>query len=285
MEFLTSGVNALVYLVCSFALFFIGRVFYKLFNKKINVEEELVIQDNFAFSLSHTGYLIGVVLVIGGAILGPSTGLVDDVMQIFIYGVIGIVLLNVSLIINDKVILNKFHVYEEIIEQKNIGTGVVEAASCISTGLVLFASIHGDSFSQSGIVSVLLFWGIGQAIMVLTGWVYNLITPYDIHEHILKKNTAVGIGFAGALVAIGNLIRFGLSGDFYNWEDLIYSLVFEVFIGLLFLPIARFACDKILLPRQKLTDEIVNQDKPNLGAAVIEAFSYIGGSILLTWSL
>jgi hypothetical protein len=39
------------------------------------------------------------------------------------------------------------------------------------------------------------------------------------------------------------------------------------------------------LPGAKLTDEIVNQEKPNLGAAFIAAFSYIGSSFLITWCL
>jgi len=51
------------------------------------------------------------------------------------------------------------------------------------------------------------------------------------------------------------------------------------------LPVARVLTDKILLPGQKLTDELVNQEKPNIGAGIIEAFAYIGGSVLITWCL
>ena len=43
--------------------------------------------------------------------------------------------------------------------------------------------------------------------------------------------------------------------------------------------------DKILLPGQKLTDEIVNQEDPNVGAAIVEAFAYVGGSMLIVWAL
>jgi hypothetical protein len=47
----------------------------------------------------------------------------------------------------------------------------------------------------------------------------------------------------------------------------------------------RLVTDKILLPGERLTDEIVNQEKPNVGAALVEAFAYIGGSVLITWCL
>ena len=63
------------------------------------------------------------------------------------------------------------------------------------------------------------------------------------------------------------------------------DVALDTSIGLVLLPLARFLADKILLPGQKLTDEIVNQERPNHGAALIEAFAYIGGSILICWSL
>jgi len=119
----------------------------------------------------------------------------------------------------------------------------------------------------------------------ITELMYNFITPYDIHEHIEKDNVAVGIGFAGAMISIGNVIRFALMHDFVSWEDSMINIAINVGIGLLFLPLVRILTDKILLPGQKLTDEIINQEHPNHGAALIEAFAYIGGSVLITWTL
>ena len=106
------------------------------------------------------------------------------------------------------------------------------------------------------------------------------IRSYYVHEHIEKDNVAVGIGFAGALVAIANLIRFGIAGDFDGWLPTFTEAGFELALGIVLLPVMRFLTDKILLPGQRLTDEIVNQEKPNIGAAVIEAFAYIGGSVV-----
>ncbi|MGB3851565.1 MAG: DUF350 domain-containing protein, partial [Tunicatimonas sp.] len=96
---------------------------------------------------------------------------------------------------------------------------------------------------------------------------------------------AVGLAFAGALVSIANLIRFGLMGDFYSWTESLTNVGVDVAIGLLFLPIVRLLTDKILLPGSKLTDELVNQETPNVGAGLIEAFAYVGGSVLITLCL
>ena len=87
------------------------------------------------------------------------------------------------------------------------------------------------------------------------------------------------------MIAIANLIRFALMHDFEDWIITLEDVGIDVAIGLAFLPLARFLTDKILLPGQNLTDEIVNQERPNCGAALIEAFAYVGGSVLITWAL
>ncbi|MGL1885263.1 MAG: DUF350 domain-containing protein [Reichenbachiella sp.] len=275
-----------VFLIASFVLFFVGKLVYQLFHPKFNISHELVEKDNFAFSVAYVGYFIGLLLAIGSAMMGESTDIVTDLIDVAIYGGLSIVLLNLSIIVNDKLILNKFNVEKEIIEDHNVGSGVVEGAIGVSTGLIILGAIHGEGFGAGGpIVTALLYWLIGMALLYVTSLVYNLITPYDIHEHIEKKNVAVGIGFAGALIAIANLVRFALMHDFESWIVTLQDVGIDVAIGLVFLPIVRVLTDKILLPGQNLTDEIVNQEHPNNGAALVEAFAYIGGSVLITWAL
>ena len=282
MHILDSILATVVYLASSFLLFFLGKMAYQLFHRKINVKDELVEKDNLAFSVAHVGYFTGLLLTIGGAVLGPSNGLVQDMVDIFSYGLLGIVLLNISVFINDKLILRKFSVHKEIIEDQNVGTGVVEGANAVATGLILLGAVSGEGGS---ILTAIIFWAIGQVLLIATEMFYNVITPYDVHEHIEKDNVAVGIGFAGAMISIGNLIRFALMHDFVSWEDSLITISIDVGIGLLFLPIVRIATDKILLPGRNLTDELINQEHPNHGAALIEAFAYIGGSVLITWAL
>ena len=281
MELLDSVLSTLIYLASCFILFFIGKMAYQLFHRNINVKDELVEKDNFAFAVAHTGYFIGLLLAIGSAILGPSQGLHQDLIDIFIYGLMAIVLLNLSVIINDKLILRKFSVYKEIVEDQNAGTGVIEGANSIATGLIILGAVSGEG----SILTALAFWGIGQVILVITELVYNAILPYDLHEHVEKDNVAVGIGFAGAMISIGNLIRFALMHDFVSWTDSLITIGINVGIGLVFLPLVRLLTDKILLPGRNLTDELINQEHPNHGAALIEAFAYIGGSVLITWTL
>lgn len=274
--------TTLVYLGSSFALFFIGKYLYQLFHRGYNVREELVEKDNLAFALAHTGYFIGIILAIGGVMMGETAGIWWDLAFIGVYGIISLILLNLSIIINDKIILRRFSVKKEITEDRNSGTGMLEGASSVATGLIIMGSVYGEG---GGIDTVLIYWVVGQALLILTAYVYNWITPFDVHEQIEKDNVAVGVAMAGAIIAIGNLIRHGLMHDFEDWWITAEYIGIDFGIGLAFLPVARVIADRILLPGRKLTDELINQEKPNIGAGVIEAFAYIGGSVLICWSL
>jgi uncharacterized membrane protein YjfL (UPF0719 family) len=258
LTFIDAILTTVVYLASSFVLFFIGKFLYQFFHRGYNVKNELVEKDNLAFAFAHTGYFIGLVLSIGGIMMGETAGILIDLLYIGIYGGISLVLLNLSIIINDKVILRKFSVRKEIVEDQNEGTGLLEGASSIATGLIIMGSIYGDG---GGIDTALIYWVIGQGLLVLTSFVYNWITPFDVHDQIEKDNVAVGVGMAGAMVAIGNLIRHGLMHDFESWWVTAEYIAIEAGIGLAFLPIARLIADKILLPGRNLTDELINQEK------------------------
>ena len=271
-----------IYLISAFILFWIGKLIRDLMASSYSVREELVEKDNAALGIGMAGYYFGLILAIGGTLSGPSQGLENDLIDIGIYGLLAIILLNLSRLVNDGLILHGFKVRDELIDDQNAGTGVVVAASYIATGLVIFGAVSGEI---GGIVTTVVFWAAGQLALVLAGLVYEWITPYSIHDEIEKDNVAAGVAFAGALIGIGVIVFHASAGDFISWAVNIQDFAIEVVVGLILLPIARFISDVILLPGQKLTDEIANQEHPNLAAGFIEATSYVGASFLIVWSL
>lgn len=273
------AVTGLIYLIVVFFLFWIGKIVYDKTHRQFNLREELVKKDNFAMALAVAGYYFGLVIALGGVLSGDSAGWMIDTFEILFYGIITIVLLNFSIFINDKIIMRKFDNIKEIVTDQNAGTGIVEAANHIAVGLILYGAMSG----QGDWATAAAFWIFGQAVLVIAGIVYNAITPFDIHSEIEKDNAAVGVAFAGVLIAIGNIIRVGAEGDFISWQENLSTFAGFVAFGLIMLPILRFITDKVLLPGEKLTDELVNQKKPNVGAGVIEAFAYIGASFLVGW--
>lgn len=273
-------VSAAIFIIVFFIFFFIGKVINDLLHREYKLNFELVEKDNAALALAVVGYYFGLVLAIGGTIAGPSVGLVEDLYDLVIYGILSIILLNISWFLCDKLILYKFRVSEELIRDHNQGTGVVSAGISVASGFIIYGAVSGEGGS---IWTVLVFWALGQVLLILAGLVYERITPYNIHEEIEKDNVAAGVSFAGALVSIGVIIGLAGEGDFTAWSiDLPVYIGFAV-LGLILLPIIRLLTDKVLLPTVKLSDEISAQEKPNVGAAYIEAFSYIAAAFIISW--
>ncbi len=273
-------VTSSIYLLSVFVLFVIGKLVYDRANRQFDLNEQLVKKDNFAVALAVTGYYFGLVLAIGGVLEGPAKYWVDDVLDILFYGLAAIVLLNFSAFVNDRLILHKFNNIKELVDDRNAGTGAVVAGNHIAVGLVIAGAVSGEG---GDLMTAAAFWIFGQVVLVLASVVYNLITPFDVHDEIEKDNVAVGVAFAGMLIGIGNVIRVGLAGDFVSWSENLTQFGGFVLFGLILLPVIRLATDKILLPGEKLSNELAGQEKPNIGAGVLEAFAYIAGSMILAW--
>lgn len=271
-----------IYLVCAYVLFWIGKLVYDWTTPSYRLKEELVEKDNTALSVAMAGYFLGLVMAIGGVISGPSHGLEVDLVDVLIYGPLSIVLMNLSRIINDRLILHQFSIRDEIVRDQNAGTGAVVCASYIATGLVIYGAVSGQ---LGGLGTTIAFWVLGQAALVLAGIVYNWATPYDLHTEIERDNAAAGVAFAGALVGIGIVVRHAVSGDFISWATSLQGFALEVVIGLVLLLVVRVATDKILLPGLNLAAEISDPEKPHLGAGFIEASSYVAASLLIVWAL
>ena len=274
--------SSLIYLAACFVVFVAGHLVFILFRRSYNIQDELVEKDNAAFALVLCGYYLGLTFSIGGVIAGPSAGMESDLIDILVYGPLAILLLNLSALINDRFILSEFDIRKEILQDQNCGTGVVEFAVFVATGLNIFGALYGQGGS---VFTAIAFWALGQTVLVLVGKYYNLITQYNIHEQIEKDNVAVGIGFAGALIGVGNLLRAASAEHFISWEANLITFGLYMVVGLILLPVARILTDRILLPGRSLADELVNQVKPNQGAAFLEASSYIGASFLITWCI
>jgi uncharacterized membrane protein YjfL (UPF0719 family) len=273
-------ITSIIYLFSCFGIFVLGHFAFGFCRKDYNLQEELIEKDNAALALTMAGYYLGLIFSIGGVIDGPSAGLSQDLMDILIYGVLSIILLNVSAFINDRFILSKFKIKKEILEDQNCGTGVVEFAVFTASGLNIFGAVYGHGGS---VLTAIVFWAVGQLVLIAIGKYYNFIVHYDVHEHIEKDNVAVGVGFAGAILAMGNLLRVASADDFVSWGVNLGEFAAFLIVGIIILPVARNLTDKVLLPGRSLAAELVDQEKPNIGAAYLEACSYIGSSFLISW--
>ena len=273
---LTLGI---IYFIAAFILFVLGRYCFDLTHRGFSLKQELIERDNVALALAFCGYLIGLMLAVGGSLTGPSISLTIDLIDIFLYGIIAVVLLNLSVAINDWLILHRFSSDKEIIQDHNCGVGMIEAANHVAMGLIIYGAVSGGG----GVMAVALFWVLGQLTLILAAWIYNRMAPFDVHDALERDNVAVGTAFAGMLLAIGNIVRFAEQQNFVTWAQNLGFYATVVLFGLVALPLARMATDRLILPGHHLTNELVNQERPNLGVGVIEATVYVVISFLIGW--
>ena len=273
--------NGFIYLAVVLVLLVVGKLVYDGLHRRFVLRTELVEKDNLAVALAVAGYYLGLVIVLGGVVSGPASfSLVDDVIGLVIFGLLGIVLLNLSAWINDNVVFSKFDNEKEIVEDRNAGMGAIEGGNYIAVGLITAGAMSGEG----GVLPGLVFWVSGLVALIVAGLLYDKITSYDLHDQIEKDNVAAGVAFAGVLIGFGNIIRLAGAGDFVTWNESLTEFGYYTLVGLILLPLVRFFADKVLLPGASLSDELV-QERPNLGAGVIEAVSYLAASMLIGLTL
>jgi uncharacterized membrane protein YjfL (UPF0719 family) len=270
-----------IYLAVVLALVAVGKWIYDLLHRSFVLRTELIDKDNLAVALAVAGYYLGLVIVLGGVVSGPgSFSVVEDVIGLVLFGGLGIVLLNLSAWLNDRLVFSRFDNEKEIVEDRNAGLGAVEGANYVAVGLITAGALSGEG----GVLSGLVFWIAGLVALMVAGMLYDRITAYDLHDEIEKDNVAVGVAFAGVLVGFGNIIRLAGDGDFVSWNESLTEFGYYTVAGLVLLPVIRLFADKVLLPGARLSDELV-KDRPNLGAGVLEAVSYLGASMLIGLTL
>ncbi len=270
-----------VYLAVVLVLLAVGKWVYDVLHRRFVLRVELLEKDNLALAVTVAGYYLGLVIVLGGVLSGPaSISLLDDVIGLAIYGGLAIVLLNLSAWVNDRLVFSRFDNEREIVEDRNVGVGILEGANYVAVGMITAGAMSG----AGGMLPGLVFWVTGLAALVIAGILYDRITSYDLHDQIERNNIAVAIAFAGVLVGFGNVIRLAGEGDFVSWNESLTEFGYYLAVGLILLPLVRLFADKVLLPGARLTDELV-QERPNTGAGVIEGVSYLAASMLIGLAL
>ena len=260
-------------------------------------DEEVVEKKNLAEALRLSGYLFGVVLVFVGSVYQPThLALVDDgfgfdvefawdVLRVFLYAVGGIVALNIVRIVMDRLVLYKFDVSREILQDQNAGTGAAEFGINVATGLMIAGAISGSGGGGelAEALTSLAFFGLGLVVLVAFALFYEITTSFDIHDEIEKDNVAVGVAFGGNLIAIGLVMLKALSGDFLGWASGITEFVVFAVVGFVLLYILRLLVDLLLLPKVRVSHEM--SEGRNIGVAFLESAVVISSSLILFFAI
>ena len=238
---------------------------------------------NLAVGLRRAGLYLGIAIALAATIGGDSRDFLSDVLTLAADGVLILVCLFSCRYINDKIMLGHINNDQECMKG-NASVGIVEACMYIATGFVLNGSLSGLSNNlMEGILSTIVFFILGQFALLVFGYLYEVITPFNVRDEIQNNNLAAGLGLGGILVALGIILRSSIEGPFTGWITDIANFGMYALYGIIMLLIFRVVIDKMLLPTTKLAVEIT-EDK-NVAALLVAESAIIAVAIIIAFSM
>ena len=276
-----SMARSALYVLGAFVLMWIAKAVYTGVYRRVNMREQIFERGNNAAAVSVCGYLLGIVIAFGGVLSGPPSGndWVSDLVDVGLFGLQTIALMILASFLCEKILLPKFDNTKEVVEDQNLGTAFVEAGTHIANGLILLA-IHQGSGGHWW--TTLAFWAVAQLALIAAALLYEAATPHSIHDELERDNAAVGLAFGGGLVGMGNIVSIAVAGDFVGWKNSLILVFSDAIFGLVVLFAIHKLTDLLLAAGYKLGSEQTGTS-PKIGAGLLEAFGYVGGSMLIVW--
>lgn len=257
-----------IYLLQALLFLWLGGKAYAVL-RKVSLARQLAEKDNPAFAISFGGFIAALGVVIASVIQSPSPWDItwgQELLSSVIWTLGSLFLLLVALLINDFVIFPKFKNRKEILEDRNTGLAVVEAASFLGTALLIRASLSPqiEPVELGEPWLTLIYFVVGQALFLLYSKVYPKVSGLDLHGELEKDNPAVGLAFGGSLLAFAILL-----GTAKMRYDAIPTLVLLAIGYVVILGLLRFAVHLVFSKKVSLASEL--QGDRNWGVGLLEA--------------
>ncbi|MCZ6525376.1 MAG: DUF350 domain-containing protein [Gammaproteobacteria bacterium] len=254
----------------------------------VNTTAELSKKDNFAFGISFAGGALALALIVAAAVGGePSHSLISEGINVSIYAVMGIILLKLGTLINDKAIFHRFSLKEQI-DQQNISAGTVQAANFLALGIIIQSTIRWvETETWEGLGSVVLVFMAAQILLLL---ITRLRARIYMQRHNGKRlqdalqagNPALAIRYAGHIIAtaLGVSAAANLVTYLQDTPWIAATSWFLVSLGIaLLITVLSSLARRIILFGIDTVEEVDEQQ--NVGVAFIEAIIFISIAIIL----
>jgi uncharacterized membrane protein YjfL (UPF0719 family) len=205
----------------------------------------------------------------------------QEIVSVGSYGVLGLVLIKVGRLIQDKVLLRGIEIQSQI-KSGNVAAALVDAANTIAIGLILRAvMLWVESETLSGLLVVL-------AAFVITQLLLALVTSYRIQVYARRNggaslqsafaegHVALSVRFMGHLMGVALALTAASGVVAYSEDSLHIALLTWAGVTLLFtmmVSLLAVVARSVILAGINVVEEVDEQH--NLGVAAIEAAIYI----------
>jgi hypothetical protein len=288
------GVNQelLVYLAIdiTIAIMLLGAMRFLLgLTSQVNSTEELAQKDNFAFGVSVAGSVLALGIVLTGAISGENApSYTMEIIGMLAYGTYGLVLIKVGRIIQDKVALQHLN-KTELIKEKNLTIGIIDAAGAIATAIIIRAVLLWvDGLDVSTFIAITSGFVVAQAVLVLVTRIREKKYAKNNQEDSLQQalsegHLALAIRYSGQVISTALAVTAASHFLVYSPDTLVVNLLGWLIFGLIMtilVTLLTSIAKRIVLWGINLVEEVDQQH--NIGVASIEMATSISIALILT---
>ncbi|PKF62580.1 hypothetical protein CW745_03930 [Psychromonas sp. psych-6C06] len=254
---------------------------------KVDTKDELSQKDNFAYGISMAGAVAAMGIALSGAITGELAGSYSiELIGMFAYGIAGLVLIKAGRFIHDKFALPAFNKHELILN-RNISVGLVDAASVIATAIVVRAAlIWVEGLDVSTFIAIASAWIVSQIMLVLITrifeWRFSHNNGTTFQATLEGGQVALAIRYAGYLISTAMSVTAASYFIVYDANNIWLGVTQWAIMSLILM-----ACLTVLTTIAKfivllgINRRVEVEDQENIGIATIELTTSFSIALLL----
>lgn len=246
---------------------------------------------NLGFALALAGGALAAALILAAAGAGtPAASFAEELGEVAAYAVLGLVLLKLGMVINDRAIFHRFSL-RQAIEAGNAAAGIVQAANLVALGVLIHGAVGwAEGSLAQALASVVIVFFLAQ--LVLLGATRARAVIYarrhggeSWQSAIEGGNTALGVRYTGHLVgtalassSAGGMAAYVVGAGAAAAAAYAAWLVWAVILAAALLVLSMLA-QRVILHGVDVVEEVDRQR--NTGVAVIEAAVFVGVGLVI----
>ncbi len=243
-----------------------------------NAEHEIS-NGNLALAIRRGGIQFGLAIAMVGVLSGQSEeSFKADLLATIFYGLVAACFMFFSLIVTDRLVLPGVNNSEEI-GKGNLAIGCVEFGTLVMTGILAYASIHGD---QGGFLEAVAYFVAGQVMLILLVMVYQklFLARLNLVQKIQEGNVAAGIYLGGKVIAYGLILQSAISGGEIpeSFGSAVMEFAVTALSGMILLYLFEYIMDLVIVTTSTVKD-ILERDQ--VVQSIQLALSRIGVALIL----
>jgi uncharacterized membrane protein YjfL (UPF0719 family) len=280
-QIIANLVKVIGFCAIAFGYIWVAKKLADARTKSFNDDNEIEENSNKAVGFRRAGLYVAIGIALVGTLSGTSQGLMEDVISLAIDGAVILVCLFACRALNDNIMLGHIDNDQEA-KNGNSAVGLAECGMYMATGFILNGSLSGDGSGGiiAGVIGTVVFFAVGQALLLLFGLCYEKITPYNVRDEIKKDNPAAGLALAIMLVALGIILRASIAGPSSGWIQDFKGFGISAGYGIILLLVFRKMIDIFLLPNTNLETEIKRDQ--NVAAIAVTGSAILAVALIIS---